>query len=90
MPTSAVAARRRDDRAVGFGADGRRGQVGGDRGAGAGARAGRVAIERVRILRLPAAPAPAARRMRRAEVRPLAQVGLAEDDRARLAQARRR
>ena len=63
-------------------------EVRGDRRAGARARAGRVAIERVRILRLPAAAAPAAGRVRRAEVRPLAQVRLAEDDRARLAQAR--
>ena len=49
----------------------------------------RVAIERVGILRLPAAPAPAAGRVRRPEVRPLAQVRLAEDHRAGGAQPRR-
>ena len=52
----------------------------------AGARAGGSAVERVRIAALPAAPAPAARRMRRAEVRPLAEIRLAEDHRAGLAQ----
>src|SRR5438067_7498741 len=36
----------------------------------------------VRILRLPAASAPAARRVRRSKVGPLAQVRLAEDDHA--------
>ena len=86
MPTRRVVARRRDDRAVGFRADRGRRQVGRDGRAGAGARAGRVAIERVRVPRLSAAAAPAAGRMRRAEVGPFAQVRLAEDDRAGLAQ----
>src|SRR6185437_2256801 len=57
------------------------------RRAGAGARAARCAIERVGVVRLTAAAAPAARRMGRAEVRPLAQVGLAEYDGAGGAQA---
>ena len=56
--------------------------------AGAGARSAGIAIEHVGVLRLPAARAPAGRRPRRAEVGPLAQVGLAEDDRAGLAQPR--
>ena len=85
MPTSDVV-RRRDDRAVGFGSDGRRAQVGRDRGARSGARARRVAVERVGVARLPAAAAPSARRVRRAEVRPLAEVRLAEDHRARRSQ----
>ena len=84
MPTSAAAVDGRHDRAVGLRADCRRGEVRRDRGAGSGARSGRVAVERVRIPRLPAASAPAARRMRRAEVRPLAEIRLAEDDRAGL------
>ena len=54
--------------------------------AASGARTGRIAVERVRILRQPAAAAPAARRVRRSEIRPLAEVRLAEDDRARLAE----
>ena len=77
-----------DDAAVGLGADADRGQARRDRRAGAGARAAGIAIEHVGVLRLPAARAPAGRRPRRAEVRPLAEVRLAEDDGAGLAQAR--
>src|SRR6185503_16443946 len=62
----------------------RRGQVGRNGRAGAGARAAWVAVEHVRILRLAAAAAPPARGVRGPEVRPLAQVRLPEDDRARL------
>ena len=46
----AVDRRRTDDRAVGLGADADRREVGRDGRAGAGARAARVAIERVRVL----------------------------------------
>ena len=86
----AVHRRGADDAAVGLGADADRGEARGDRGAGAGARAAGIAIEHVRVLRLPAARAPARGRSRGAEVGPLAQVRLAEDHGARRAQARRR
>ena len=79
MPTMPLAARRTDDRSVGLGAhaDGR--EVGRDRDA-ACRSSSRTDSDRARTgSHLPAAPAPAARRLRRAEVRPLAQVGLAED-----------
>ena len=86
MPTSEHAADGRRDRAIGLRADGDGAVVRrhGDRRARARAR--RRAIERIRIARLSAARRPAARRVRRAEVRPLAEVRLAEDDRARRAQ----
>src|SRR5205085_11819397 len=45
-----------------------------------------VSVQRVRVVRLSAAPAPAARRVRRTEVRPLAQIRLAYDDCTRFAQ----
>ena len=83
-----VGLRRRHDRAAGLGSDRCSREVRRDRDRRSGARAGRTAIERVRIPGLPAARAPAARGVRRAEVRPLAQVGLAEDDGAGVAQAR--
>ena len=88
-PDERGAVRGADDGAVGFGADRGGGEVRRDRGARSGARAARVAIECVGILRLPAAPAPAAGRMRRSKVRPLAQVRLAENHRAGVAQPRR-
>jgi len=78
-----------DDAAVGFGADADRGEAGRDRSAGAGTGAAGIAVERVGVLRLPAARAPARARARGAEVRPLAEVGLAQDHRAGRAQARR-
>ena len=62
MPTSPFCAGRAHDRPVGLGADRDRGQVGGRRDAGAGTRAARVAIERVRHVGLAAHAAPAARR----------------------------
>ena len=63
-PDHAVDRRRAHDRAVGLGADGQRDQVGRRRRARAGARAARVAIERVGVAALPAARAPAAGRVR--------------------------
>ena len=83
MPTRPHVVDGRHDRAVGLGADRGGAQAGRGRGARAGARAARVAVERIRVAALPAAPAPAARRVRRAEVGPLAHVRLAEQDRAR-------
>ena len=53
-----------------------------------GAGPARVAVEHVRIAREAAAAAPAARRSRRAEVGPFAEIRLAEDDRAGRAQPR--
>ena len=76
-----------DDAAVGLGADADGGEAGGDCRAGAGARSARVAIEHVRILRLSTARAPAGGGSRGAEVRPFAQVRLAEDHGAGIAQA---
>ena len=77
-----VGAGRADDRAVGLGADGDRGQVrgGGDRRAAAGAA--RVAVEDVRVVGLPAPRGPSARRRGGPEVGPLGEVRLAQDDRA--------
>ncbi len=80
--------RRAQDAAVGFGADADGGQAGGDRRAGAGARAAGIAIEHIGVPGLPAARAPARRRTRRPEVGPLAEIRLAEDDRAGVAQPR--
>ena len=79
--------RRADDAAVGFGADADGGEVRRDRGARARTGAAGIAVERVGVLRLPAAAAPARGRTRRTEVGPLAEVGLAEDHRAGGAQA---
>ena len=87
-PTSPFTADGTDDAAVGFGADAERGEARRDRGAGARARAAGVAIERVRVLRLAAARAPAGRGVVGAEVRPFAQVRLAQDHRTGLAQPR--
>ena len=75
-----------DDRAVGLGPDGDGAQVRRDRDAGARARAAGAAVERVWVPALAAAGAPPAARTRRAEVRPLGQVRLAEDHRAGLAE----
>ena len=85
-PDEAVDRRGRDDRAVGLGADGQGREARGDRRPGAGARTAGVAVEGVRVLRQPAARAPAAGRARRADVRPLGEIRLAEDHRARRAQ----
>ena len=49
-----VGGRRRDDGAIGLGADGRRGEIRGHGGGGAARRPGRAVIEVVRIPGLPA------------------------------------
>ena len=77
-----VGARGADDRTVGLGAHGRDREVGRGDDARARARAAWVAIEDVGHVRLAADPAPAARRRPGAEVRPLRQVGLPDDERA--------
>ena len=87
-PTSPFTADGTDDAAVGFGADTERGETRRDRGAGARARATGVAIERVRVLRLAAARAPAGRGVVGAEIRPFTQVRLAQDHRTGPAQPR--
>ena len=87
-PTSPFTARRTDDAAVGFGADAdrRRGSPRPRRRCPSSSRTG---CDRARrVLGLAAARAPAGGRSRRAEVGPLAQVGLAQDDGAGVAQAR--
>ena len=76
----------RDDRAVGLRADARGGEIGRYRRRRPRARPRRVPVERVGIPRLAAPAAPAARRPRRAEVRPLAEVRLGQDDGAGLAE----
>ena len=73
--------RRADDAAVGLGTDADRGQACGDRATRAGARPAGVAIQCVGAVRLSAASAPARGRARRAEIRPFAEVGLAQDHR---------
>ncbi len=79
----AVVGRRADDRAVGLGADGQGAEAGGDGHARARARAAGVAVQHVGVARLAADAAPAARGIAGAEVGPLAQVGLGQDNRAR-------
>jgi hypothetical protein len=75
-----------EDAAVGLGADADEGEAGRDRGAGAGARAAGVVVEGVGVAGEAAAAAPAGGGAWGAEVGPLAEVGLAEDDDAGLAQ----
>ncbi len=76
-----------DDGPVGLGADANRRKIGGNRRPGTRARSARVAIEVVGVLHKSPAAAPPARRMRRPEVRPLAQVRLAENHDAGRAEA---
>ena len=78
--------RRAHDRAVGLRRERGGRERGRDGGSGTGARAARIAIEYVRIAALAADAAPAARALEAAEVRPLAQVRLADDHRACVAQ----
>ncbi len=73
---------RAHDAAVRLGAEGDSCEVRRGRGARARARAAGVAVDCVGVVGLSATPGPAARRVDGAEVRPLAQVGLAEDDSA--------
>ena len=82
----AVGRRRAHDGAVGLGADGRRREVGGHRRPRARARPARVPVEDIGVPALAAPAAPPARRPGRPEVGPFAEVGLAEQQRPRLAQ----
>ena len=75
-----------DHRAVGLGAEGRGAQAGRGRGGRAGLRAARVAVEDVGVPHLAAPAAPAARRVEAAEVGPLRQARLAQEDRPGTAQ----
>src|SRR3546814_972223 len=86
LPDQAVDGRGTDHAAIGFGADTNAGEAGRDRAAGAGTGTAWAAIEHIRIAGLAATCAPARCRMRGAEVGPFAEVGLAEDHRARCAQ----
>ena len=88
IPDDAVDRGGAGDRSVGLRTDGEIDQPGGDRSAAAARRAARVAIKRVGIAGLPADRAPARDRLARADIRPFAEVGLAEDDRARSPQPR--
>jgi len=83
----AVHGRRADDGAIGLRAHGDGAKIGGDGGARSGARSAGVAVERVGIAGLAAAPAPSAYGTRRAEIGPFAEVGFAENDGAGGAQA---
>ena len=71
--------RRTYDRAVRLRAHRDGAKIRSHRRARPGTRSARIAIERIRAARLPAAPAPSARRMVRAKIRPLAQVRLAQN-----------
>ncbi len=87
MPDESAHRRRRDDAAIGFGAHCRGAQAGGDRGSRSGTRSRRIAVQAIRIARLPSASAPSAGGMAGAIVGPFAQISLAQDDGARVAQA---
>src|SRR6185369_11855020 len=80
-----VCRRRTNHRAVGFGAYSRGAEIGGDGNARARTRAARIAIQHVRIPGLSTTTAPAARRFTGTKVGPLAEIGFAEDDYARVA-----
>ena len=82
-----VDARRRDDGPVGLCADRQRRETGGRCDGGAARGAGRAVIEPVRVPGLSAEAAPAVDRAGRAEVRPLGQVGRADQDGAGGSQA---
>src|SRR6185369_3679695 len=82
-----ICRRRTHHRAVRFSADGSRAQVRCNGSARSGARAARIALEDVWILRLSTTTAPATRRLRRSEIGPLAQVRFAENQCARFAES---
>ena len=84
---AAVVGRGAGDRPVGLGADGEVDQPGADGRAASRARPARRAVQCVRVAREPAVGAPSRGRLGVAEVGPLTQVGLAEDDHPGLAQA---
>jgi hypothetical protein len=86
-PDDAHDGRGAEDRAGGVGAERRGAQARRHRGPAPRARAAGRAVERMRVAREASHRAPAADRLGGAHVRPLAQVGLAEDERAGLAQA---
>ena len=86
MPTTPHALAGTDDRAVGLGGHRERGQARRDPGRGPGTGAGWVPFQRVRVGGLAAQRGPAAGAVRGPEVRPLRQVGLADDHGAGLAQ----
>jgi hypothetical protein len=82
QPDDPVLPGRADDRPVGLGADRDLGQRRGHAGPGTGGGAAGVAVEDVRVAALTAPRAPPASGVGGAEVRPLTQVGLGEEDRA--------
>ena len=85
-PDDAVDRGGADDRPSRLGADGDRGEIGGSRGPGAGARSAGRAIQRIGIAALAAARAPSARGIHAAPVGPLAHVGLRQQDRSGFSQ----
>ena len=87
-PNQTIDGRWANDRAIRLGADGDRRKAGGRRRAGAGRGAAGVAVERIGIARQAADRAPATGRCAGANVGPLGEIGLAEDDRAGFAQPR--
>ncbi|MNL32335.1 hypothetical protein D3C87_1541800 [compost metagenome] len=80
-PDHAVDRGRTGDRAVRLGADGHRRQANGHGHRAARGRTARRPLRIIGIARLPADRTPAADRIRRADVGPFRQIGLAEDDR---------
>ncbi len=88
QPDQPVDRRRAHDRAIGFGADRGCCKTRRDRRARPARRSARGPIERIGIADQPADRAPPTHRPGRADVRPFAEVGLAEDHRACRAQLR--
>src|SRR5262249_24456713 len=82
----AVDRRRTDDRSVCLGAKGRGAEVRRDRGCRAGARSAWVSVQEVRVVGLPASAAPTTRRVEAAKVGPFAEIRLAENDGASVAE----
>src|SRR5258708_68459 len=69
-----------DDGTVSFRPNSHGAQIGGDACAGAGTRSTRIAVKRVGILSETAAAAPSAGGVAGANIRPLAEIGFAQDD----------
>src|SRR5215472_13093969 len=88
-PDDTVGVAGADDAPVSLAADRHRREVGRGGRARAGARTTGVAIDAVWVVGLPAATGPAADRLERAEVGPLGQIRLAQNDRAARAQVGR-
>src|ERR1700730_11880369 len=76
----AVGRRRADDGAVGFSADSGGADVRGNCGPRGGGGAAGIALERIGILREPAAAAPSTSGMAGTDVGPLAEIGLPQDN----------